>query len=234
MRSLKPLLLAFTSLIAAVVADAVPLTSLHYQISSGGLNGTLDGVEFSNATWSISASGSPELVGDYAFNLGTEIPFKVIPVNVAPVMTITDTVNSWSFDLENSGTLEWFIMEIDYSPMFGPDTTGYGFGLFDPAELLAGTSNTHGFVVLGSATFGNLVTGESFDVSGSSGGGSSGNEGAEFLFPTSNGDLLAFAVFGDAPGAFSAAAAVPEPAAFAGLAGLGALGWAAGSRRRRR
>lgn len=233
MRSLKPVLLACTSLMTAVVAHAGQLTFLQYQLTSGGLNGTLDGITFSNATWSISASGSPELVADYYFNMGTEIPFKVIPVDAAPVMTITDTVNSWSFNLEKSGTLEWFIMEIDYSPMFGPDTTGYGFGLFDTSELLLGTSGTHGFLVLGGAIFGNLVTGESFDLSGSSGGGSSGNEGDEFTFPTSVGDLLAFADFGNAPGTFIAAASVPEPSTFAGLAGWGVLGWAVGSRRRR-
>jgi hypothetical protein len=233
MRFLKSILLAFTSSIAAVVADASQLTSLDYQLLSVGLNGTLDGVEFNNATWSISASGSPELVADYTFNMGTEIQFKVIPVDAAPVMTIADTVNSWSFELENIGTLEWFIMEIDYSPMFGPNATGYGFGLFDPAELLAGTSNTHGFLALGNAPFGNLVTGESFDVFGSSGGGSEGAE-EDFTFSTSSGPLLAFVVFGEAPGAFIAAAAVPEPSTFAGLAGLGALGWAAGFRRRRR
>jgi hypothetical protein len=176
-----------------------------YTLSGGTIDGTLNGVSFTGATYTLTADADPS-----NFVLGTVFTVPVLSQPAISTMTING-FTPFQITIANFGP---FLA--DASSLFGAGTGYGGFGYSPDA------SNMKGIGVLGllsSLSSNSTVTG-ALDATTAE------------IFTTTAGDLIFTSVSGIATfsGEFPSSA-VPEPTSIA-IFGLGALGMAYRARRK--
>lgn len=197
-------LLSFFVLSCLLLASSAQSAVVTYTMSGGTVSGTLNGVAFTDATYTITADADPS-----NFVLGTVLGQPILAQPAVTTMTIAGFA-PFQFTFANFGPLL-----IDTTTLFGPGTGFGGFG------YQSGPSSVDGIAALGATpSFSGPVT-----VTGPLSATTS------LVFTTTAGDLELASVDGTATftGDFPA---VPEPTSMA-IFGLGALGMAAYRARRK-
>lgn len=212
------LVASFVSPSAHAVPDPKPFT---YTLAGGNIGGTLNGVAFSNASWSITMTADATAVTSPSTSWS---PLNMVAVN--PLLTLTTGLQTQTMSLLNSDSFYWALVSRDYSGFFG----GNPFGMTGLAWFEVGDSEFGGeraIYVDGTANFISLT--EELELSSPSGFDTS----ALYAISTDLGDLFVTSNSGE-NGSFSAAevVAVPEPSTYALLVGAAALGVGAWRRRR--
>ncbi len=202
-RSLLGLALVLAlALMAPAAAQAGQLLS--YTLNGGNITGTLNGVAFSNASYTLTA------VADTA-NLTTGVYGGIFPYYFIPATTVTITVGGLT--PVDFTTLVWGPISIDYSAILGAGAGGIGF--YDSGFTTSG----FGMIAASGGLYNNLSSPGSFT-------GLSGTP-ANAIYSTTGGDLIITDATNNQPSTFTIAP-VPEPATLvsAGLGGGLALGLA--------
>ena len=175
-----------------------------YTLSGGTIDGTLDGVSFTGANFTITADADPS-----NFVPGTVFGAPLLSQPAVSTMTIDGFA---SFQITNANFGPFLA---DVANLVGPGI-GYGGFAFPEGELLRGIAAIGPLSSLSSNV---TVTGA---LEGT----------ADFTFTTTAGDLIFTSVSGN--GTFNGefpSSAVPEPTSMA-IFGLGALGMAYRARRK--
>lgn len=119
------LLAALLSLAAA--ATPAPARALAIYRASGGLvDGSLGGIPFNWAEWTVEATGDPALVQVGAV-LGVN-PIRFLPVR--PSLTLRQVAGSLVASLLSAAPLQWSVYSLDLSSA-RPGLSVNGFGLLD-------------------------------------------------------------------------------------------------------
>lgn len=175
-----------------------------YTLSGGTIGGTLNGVYFAGANFTITADADPS-----NFILGTVLGFPILSQPAVSTMTI-DGLASFQITTANFGPIL-----VDLSSIDGPGFGYWGFGFQANADELAGIA-VLGFLP---SLSGNVTVTGSLDGSGG------------FAFTTTAGDLIFTNISG--AGTFNGdfPSSVPEPTSIT-IFGLGALCMAYRARRK--
>ena len=212
----KFLIILAVSTIAVIGAQA----ELTYTETGGNISGSLNGVGFLDATWTITATADPTTAMFYAAGANNgDIYAPVWSIFVTPTITITSGPTILSATLSG-----WDIESRDYSAFNPPDTAAAIMFSNADADGNGGVEQGNAAYTTGtSANFNNLQS--TGDFSGTS-------DFDTVTYVTSAGDLIVSSDSGQ-PGTFDITITpVPEPSAL-GLAALGGLGVLAGFRRRK-
>jgi hypothetical protein len=198
-------LLSFFSLSCLMMATCAQSAVVTYSLSGGTVSGTLNGVAFLNASYTVTADADPS-----NFVLGSTVGLPMISQPAVTTMTIAG-FSPFQITVPNFGPLL-----VDTSTVFGPGTVFGGFAAQAGPDL----------DLLGLATLGLIP---SFSGSVSVTGSLLGS--ANNTLTTTAGDLVITSFNGIATftGEFPA---VPEPTSMA-IFGLGALGMATYRARRK-
>jgi hypothetical protein len=198
-------LLSFVFLGCFLMVNSAHAAVATYTLSGGKISGTLGGVSFSGADFTITADADPD-----NFVPGLVFGFPLLSQPGVSTMTI---VGFTPFQIINANFGPFLA---DGSAFFGPGTGYGGFAFQVSATELRGIAAVG---PLSSVSSNATVTGP-LEAS------------TEFAFTTTAGDLVLTAVSGT--GTFSGefpSSAVPEPTSMA-IFGLGALGMAYRARRK--
>ena len=176
-----------------------------YTLSGGTISGTLGGVSFTGASYTITADADPS-----NFVPGTVFTLPVLSQSAVSTMTI-DGFAPFQITTANFG-----IFLADASSLFGPGVGYGGFGYSPDANNLKGIGTLGPLPSLS----GNVTVIGDLDAS------------EEEIFTTTAGDLVftGFSGIATFSGEFPSSA-VPEPTSMA-IFGLGALGMAYRARRK--
>ncbi len=203
------IMLLLTGLLGSFSTQAALVT---YTLSGINMNGSLDGVSFSNASWSITGEGDTANV--QAISQGG---ISGLSNFLAPTITIADASNDWSVQLLDTVDSAWGVASFDLNSI-GQDVSYSNFALVNTS-----TFEGPGFIsAVVPANASDLVTpvllnGFSLQSTGT--------------FATSGGDLVIDEDQGASPSTFQVVASVPLPGTLALLA-LGMI-WIGRERRRR-
>ena len=192
------LALGFGCMILALMVGSARADSLFYSESGGGISGTLNGVSFSDATFSIVATADTSTI------TYTNPVFPIYSVFVTPTLTLVSGGNSSTVTLLATGGTNWSVISADLTG-FSSNTSEIGFGLINGLSA-------SGAALAGSGYFDNLASAHTFY----------GNPlwNTNFTFSTSAGDLVIGSSSGTS-GSFTISS-VPEPSSFV-LAAFGVL-----------
>jgi len=193
---LSRLAFSFCLLLCFAFAPQLRAETMTYTATGGLISGTLGGVTFTDAAWSITATADTANITQG--NFSAAIPYYFLPASA--VLTI-DGFSPVTFTSPNFG-----VFSGDYSIVLSPNVALSGFADFNVS------GNTSGLAAYGFNIFTDLATPVTLNAESSI-------ANKDYTFTTSGGDFVISADTG-APGTFSVES-VPEPStcALLGVAG---------------